>query len=130
VQLLQMQHADRLPELRTTRTLEALTAATKSGLLDAADAAALENGWRSASRVRNALTLVRGKASDQLPRQGPDLAAVARILRRNEDAAAQPEPGYGQSEPGSVQPDPGEFLDEYLRVARRARQAVERIFEG
>jgi glutamate-ammonia-ligase adenylyltransferase len=26
--------------------------------------------------------------------------------------------------------DPGEFLDDYLRTARRARQAVERIFDA
>ena len=26
--------------------------------------------------------------------------------------------------------DPGEFLDEYLRTARRARQAVERTFDA
>ncbi len=107
VQLLQLQHGRTTPALRTTRTLEALAAATDAGLIDPADAASLVSAWRQASRVRNLLTLVRGRATDQLPRQGPDLAAVARIL-------------------GGVEPQ--EFLDEYLRVARRARQAVERIF--
>jgi [glutamine synthetase] adenylyltransferase / [glutamine synthetase]-adenylyl-L-tyrosine phosphorylase len=111
VQLLQLHHGHALPELRTTRTLEALAAATGAGLIEAADAAALEAGWRQASRVRNALTLVRGRASDQLPRSGPDLAAVARILHRSDVT------------------DLGHFVDEYLRVARRARQAVERIFD-
>jgi glutamate-ammonia-ligase adenylyltransferase len=108
VQLLQLQHGHAVPSLRTPRTLEALAAATAAGLLDPADAAALEAGWRQASRVRNLLTLVRGRASDQLPRQGPDLAALATILR--EDA------------------EPQEYLDEYLRVARRTRATVERIF--
>ena len=36
--------------------------------------------WRTASRVRNALTLVRGKGSDQLPRDPRALAAVAAVL--------------------------------------------------
>ncbi|MFC5000234.1 bifunctional [glutamine synthetase] adenylyltransferase/[glutamine synthetase]-adenylyl-L-tyrosine phosphorylase [Dactylosporangium cerinum] len=109
VQLLQLQHGRAVPALRTTRTLDALSAATEAGLLDPADAAGLRAAWEQASRIRNLLTLVRGRATDQLPRQGPDLAAVARIL-------------------GGVEPQ--EFLDEYLRVARRARQAVERIFSA
>jgi glutamate-ammonia-ligase adenylyltransferase len=121
VQLLQLQHGHRLPELRTTRTLEALTCATKAGLVDRVDAAALEAGWRQASRVRNALTLVRGTASDQLPRQGVDLAAVARILGR---------PSGFTPDTTSAGADPGEFLDDYLRVARRARQAAERILDS
>jgi glutamate-ammonia-ligase adenylyltransferase len=109
-QLLQLRFAHKVEGLRTTRTLEALQAATEAGLLDQADSAALQTAWTQASRVRNALTLVRGRASDQLPRQGADLAAVARVLGR----------------PASA--DPQEFLDEYLRVARHARQAAERVF--
>ncbi|WP_432977624.1 bifunctional [glutamine synthetase] adenylyltransferase/[glutamine synthetase]-adenylyl-L-tyrosine phosphorylase [Dactylosporangium sp. CA-233914] len=110
VQLLQLQHGHAVPALRTPRTLQALAAATESGLLDRAAAAELEAAWRQASRVRNLLTLVRGRATDQLPRQGPDLAAAASVLG------------------GGVEPQ--EFLDDYLRVARRARGAVERIFDG
>jgi glutamate-ammonia-ligase adenylyltransferase len=110
VQLVQLQHGHAVPSLRTPRTLSALTAATAAGLLDPGDAAALEAAWRQASRVRNLLTLVRGRACDQLPRQGPDLAAAASVL--------------------SPSAEPQEFLDEYLRVARRARATVERIFDG
>ncbi|MGI5237040.1 bifunctional [glutamine synthetase] adenylyltransferase/[glutamine synthetase]-adenylyl-L-tyrosine phosphorylase [Dactylosporangium sp. CA-139066] len=109
VQLLQLQHGHAVPSLRTPRTLEALTAATAAGLLDRSDATALEAAWRQASRVRNLLTLVRGRPTDQLPRQGPDLAAAASVL--------------------SPSSEPQEFLDDYLRVARRARAAVERIFD-
>ncbi len=115
VQLLQLLHGHRLPELHTTRTLDALAVAAKAGLIEPSDAFALEAGWRQASWVRNALTLVRGRASDQLPRQGADLAAVAQIVARGVEAAPV---------------DAQEFVDEYLRVARRTRQAVERIFEG
>ncbi|WP_238006198.1 bifunctional [glutamine synthetase] adenylyltransferase/[glutamine synthetase]-adenylyl-L-tyrosine phosphorylase [Dactylosporangium sp. AC04546] len=108
VQLLQLRHGSTVPPLRTTRTLEALSAAAAADLVTEPDAAALRAAWRQASQVRNLMTLVRGRASDQLPRQGPDLAAAARVL------------GHGV--------EPQEFLDEYLRVARHARQAVERIY--
>jgi glutamate-ammonia-ligase adenylyltransferase len=112
VQLTQLRHGHAMPALRTTRTLEALRAATDAGLVSETDATALAAAWRQASRVRNALTLVRGRASDQLPRQGADLAAVVRVLGR------------------SAAFDPQEFLDEYLRIGRRARQAMEHVFDG
>jgi len=110
VQLLQLRHGHSLPGLRTTRTLDALEAARAAGLVSHVDAHALVQGWLLASAVRNALMLVRGRPSDQLPRQGTELAGVVRILR------------------GSV--EPGEFVDEYLRVTRRARAAAERVFLG
>jgi glutamate-ammonia-ligase adenylyltransferase len=110
VQLLQLQHGHRIAALRTTRTLEALTAARDAGLVSGMDAVFLARGWVLASQVRNALMLVRGRATDQLPRQGAELAGVARALGR----------------PASI--EPGEFLDEYLRTARRARAAAERVF--
>ena len=110
VQLLQLRHGHQIPQLRTNRTLDALTAARDAGLVSTMDAVFLARGWVMASQVRNALMLVRGRASDQLPRQGAELAGVARALGR----------------PASVQP--GEFLDEYLRIARRARGAAERVF--
>ncbi|MCP6318718.1 hypothetical protein NL491_27635, partial [Klebsiella pneumoniae] len=67
VQLLQMRHAGQVPALRTPRTLEALAAARDAGLVDEDDAALLQQAWRRVSRTRNAVTLVRGKPSDQLP---------------------------------------------------------------
>ncbi|GAA5184186.1 bifunctional [glutamine synthetase] adenylyltransferase/[glutamine synthetase]-adenylyl-L-tyrosine phosphorylase [Rugosimonospora acidiphila] len=109
VQLLQLRHAGTVPELRTTRTLPALEAARRAELIDGADATALAVAWRSASRVRNALMLVRGRPSDQLPRQGTELAGLVATL------------GGGDS---------GEFVDDYLRTARRARQVFERVFHG
>ncbi|HEY1971681.1 MAG TPA: bifunctional [glutamine synthetase] adenylyltransferase/[glutamine synthetase]-adenylyl-L-tyrosine phosphorylase [Pseudonocardia sp.] len=112
VQLLQLQHAADVPELRTTSTLEGLTEAAHAGLLDPTDAEALAAGWTMATRARNAVTLVRGKPADQLPRSGPELAAVASAM------------GYP---PGG---DPGEFIDEYRRITRRARAVVERVFYG
>jgi glutamate-ammonia-ligase adenylyltransferase len=112
VQLLQLRHGREIRALRTTRTLEALSAAADAGLIDRADAAALTAAWRLATHVRNALTLVRGRPVDQLPRHGPELAGVVQVLGR----------------PASM--DPQEFVDEYLRTARRARQVVERVFDA
>jgi glutamate-ammonia-ligase adenylyltransferase len=109
VQLLQLQHAHEVEGLRTTRTLPALQAAAAAGLVDEEDAAALAEAWRFASRQRNAITLVRNRASDQLPSAARDRGAVAYLL------------GYA--------PDEAErMLDDYLRATRRARAAVERIF--
>ncbi len=110
-QLLQMRHAGRLPSLRTPRTIEALTAATASGLIDAEDADALIQAWRLASRLRNAVTLVRGKPSDQLPHDARERAAVASLL------------GYPPA-------DSEHMVNDYLRTTRLAHQVVERVFWG
>ncbi|BCB78997.1 bifunctional [glutamine synthetase] adenylyltransferase/[glutamine synthetase]-adenylyl-L-tyrosine phosphorylase [Phytohabitans flavus] len=106
VQLVQLRHAWARPELRCTHTLDALAAARDAGLVPAADAEAMAAGWTLAARVRNALTLVRGRPTDQLPRHGVDLAGVVRLLDGG---------------------DPGEFLDYYLRTTRRSRAAYERV---
>jgi glutamate-ammonia-ligase adenylyltransferase len=108
VQLLQLRHAYAVPSLRMTRTLEALSAEREAGLVDKADAAAMAAGWTLAARVRNALTLVRGRPTDQLPRHGSELAGTVQLL------------GGG---------DPGEFVDRYLRITRRSRAAMERVLE-
>ena len=111
VQLLQMQHAGTVASLRTTRTLEALTAAVDAGLLGLADAEALGTAWRTASALRNAITQVRGRPADSLPRDARERAAVAHIR------------GYAPGESD-------ELVNDYLRVTRRARQVVERVFWG
>jgi glutamate-ammonia-ligase adenylyltransferase len=107
VQLLQLRYGHDVAGLRTTRTLPALAAARQAELIDGADALALSTAWTLASRVRNALMLVRGRPLDELPRHGPDLTGVVRILHA---------------------PDSGVFVDDYLRTARRARQVFERLF--
>jgi glutamate-ammonia-ligase adenylyltransferase len=109
VQLLQLRHAHELPALRTTRTRRALAAAADAGLLDPADAAVLDEAWVLASRVRNAVMLVRGRPQDTFPTEARESAAVARYL------------GY---EPGGV----GRMLDDYRRTTRRARGLVEELF--
>ncbi len=109
VQLLQMRHAGRIPELRTTKTLEALQVAVEHDLIGLEDAQGLAEAWRFASRARNATVQVRGKPADQLPRDARERAAVAAIL---------------QYQPG----ESDVMLNDYLRSARRARGIVDRIF--
>jgi glutamate-ammonia-ligase adenylyltransferase len=111
VQLLQMRHAGDVSELRTPRTLDALAAAGEAGLLSADDADVLVRSWRTVSRVRNAVTLVQGKGSDQLPRDPRTRAAMASVL------------GY---RPGASD----EMVNDYLRITRRASAVVDRVFWG
>ena len=110
VQLLQLQHACTVPGLRTTSTLDALACLPEAGLAEQSEADSLREAWLLATRVRNAGMLVRGKAVDEVPGGGRDLAAVARVL--------------GQS----AADDPGEFLDTYRRLTRRAHTVVEHLF--
>ncbi|ELP64193.1 [glutamate--ammonia-ligase] adenylyltransferase [Streptomyces turgidiscabies Car8] len=111
VQLLQLQHGWAEPGLRTTRTREALAAACAAELISGEDAAILDEAWVLATRVRNAVMLVRGRAGDTFPSDGRELGAVGRYL------------GYG---PGHV----GDMIDAYRRTTRRARGVVETLFYG
>jgi glutamate-ammonia-ligase adenylyltransferase len=64
-----------------------------------------------ASGLRNAVTQVRGRSADSLPRDARERAAVAQIR------------GYGAGESDVM-------VNDYLRVTRRARKVVERVFWG
>jgi [glutamine synthetase] adenylyltransferase / [glutamine synthetase]-adenylyl-L-tyrosine phosphorylase len=110
IQLLQLQHAYRVPALRTLSTTTALRVAADTGLLARTDAEILLAAWQLATKTRNVLTLVRGKQVDQLPTSGRELVAVAAAL------------GHPAGD------DPGQVLDEYRRTTRRARAVVERSF--
>ncbi len=109
VQLLQLQHADDVPALKNSSTCAALDAIAEAELIPAGDAELLRDAWLTATRARNALVLVRGKPTDQLPGPGRQLNAVAVAAGWRSD-------------------DGGEFLDNYLRVTRRAKAVVNRVF--
>ncbi|MGW0120715.1 bifunctional [glutamine synthetase] adenylyltransferase/[glutamine synthetase]-adenylyl-L-tyrosine phosphorylase [Streptomyces sp. NPDC003327] len=111
VQLLQMRHGWAEPRLRTTRTRAALAAAHAAGLVGAEEAQILDEAWVLATRVRNAVMLVRGRPGDTFPSDPRELAAVGRYL------------GYA---PGHV----GEAVEDYRRITRRARAIVEELFYG
>ncbi|MFF8806776.1 bifunctional [glutamine synthetase] adenylyltransferase/[glutamine synthetase]-adenylyl-L-tyrosine phosphorylase [Streptomyces omiyaensis] len=111
VQLLQMRHGWAEPGLRTTRTRAALSAAHAAGLIPAEETQTLDEAWVLATRVRNAVMLVRGRPGDTFPSDPRELAAVGRYL------------GYA---PGHV----GEMVDDYRRITRRARAVVDELFYG
>ncbi|MBX7431614.1 bifunctional [glutamine synthetase] adenylyltransferase/[glutamine synthetase]-adenylyl-L-tyrosine phosphorylase [Mycobacterium sp. Y57] len=111
VQLLQLRYAHRIPALHNTSTLEALNAIGAAELIAEGNIELLREAWLTATRARNALVLVRGKPTDQLPGPGRLLNAVA-------TAAGWPDN------------DGGAFLDNYLRVTRRAKAVVRKVFGG
>lgn len=109
VQLIQLQHASLHPGLRTTGTMEALTAAAGLGLIPTDEAELLAEAWRLASRVRSANVAWSGRASDLLPTSRRDLEAVARWC------------GYPPGQASALE-------QHYLSVTRRARHVFERRF--
>ncbi|MFD2028884.1 bifunctional [glutamine synthetase] adenylyltransferase/[glutamine synthetase]-adenylyl-L-tyrosine phosphorylase [Promicromonospora aerolata] len=114
VQLLQLQHAFEVPGLRTTGTVAALKAAREADLLTDDDAEVLLEAWRLASRLRSAIVLWSGRTTgqgvDMLPHDSHALTGIARLL-------------------GDVGTGP-ELEELYLRLARRARTVMERVFYG
>ncbi len=111
VQLLQLRHAHDLRALHNTSTLQSLDVIEQAELLAVEDVSLLRDAWIAATKARNALVLVRGKPADQLPGPGRLLSAVARVA-------------------GWPNDDGSEFLDNYMRVTRRAKAVVERVFGG
>ena len=80
VQLLQLANAHEVPGLRTASTLTALAAAEQADLVTPDEADALRDAWLLAGRLRNAILLLRGRASDTIPsdpREAGDLDVVA-----------------------------------------------------
>ncbi|MFG2358539.1 bifunctional [glutamine synthetase] adenylyltransferase/[glutamine synthetase]-adenylyl-L-tyrosine phosphorylase [Streptomyces sp. NPDC048521] len=111
VQLFQLRHGHQVPGLRTARTRQALSAVRAAGLLSTEETEILDEAWVLATRVRNAVMLVRGRAGDTFPTEPRELAAVGRYL------------GYGAGHAGDM-------LDAYRRTTRRARTVVEELFYG
>ncbi|MEO3761485.1 bifunctional [glutamine synthetase] adenylyltransferase/[glutamine synthetase]-adenylyl-L-tyrosine phosphorylase [Mycobacterium sp. B14F4] len=111
VQLLQLRYAHKVPTLHNTSTLATLDAIGAAELIAEGDVELLRQAWLTATSARNALVLVRGKPTDQLPGPGRQLNAVAVAAGWDTD-------------------DGGEFLDNYLRVTRRAKAVVKKVFGG
>lgn len=114
VQLLTMMHAHNHERLHTTSTLEVLDHLVElddPAVIPGEQAKILRESWLAATRARNALVLVSGKRTDQLPAPGAQLAQVA---------------GSAGYDPDNQQ----EFLEDYLRITRRAHRVVEEVFWG
>lgn len=111
VQLLQLQHGWRYPALQTTGTLRALSVLETEELVSAEEARALRQSWMLASRLRNQIMLVRGRASDIVPLDDQDGSALAHLM------------GHGRR-------GTSHLVADYRRVARRARSVVDGLFWG
>lgn len=108
-QLLQLQHAGSLPGLRTASTDQALRAATQAGLLAGSDERILVEAWQACTRIRNRLVLLTGVASDVFPTDPQTLLSLAHVVGAE---------------------SPQVMRDEHLRLRRRARAVMERVFYG
>lgn len=111
VQLLQLQHAGAVADLRVAGTLEALGLLSRHGLLTVDEADALREAWLRASRLRNLIMLVRGRASDALPTDALDLAAIGMLA------------GYPKGQASQV-------FEDYRRITRAASAVVDARFWG
>ena len=111
-QVLQLAHAGRIPQLRTTSTVGALQAAVQAGVLSADGGGELVAAWILASRLRSAIVLGTGRASGPrsqvLPIQSREIRLVGRLI-------------------GLSAGRERELEDLYRRSARHARAVAERI---
>ncbi len=151
-QLLQLRYGAQAPALRVTGTRAALMAATAAGLISEDDRSLLDDAWYQTTRMRNGITLVRGRPGDQVPTGARDLAVIARYLdswHRAPVPAAEHGPGPSQGPGAGAAPwdsggtapalgglldhhraDKEALLDAHRRRARRARGVFERLFYG
>ena len=109
VQLMQLKHGKDHPEIRTPKTLEALEASVRAGLIAEHDARVLSEAWTFSSRVRSASVLWANKRTDVLPTDRQQLEGMARILEYPAGSATQLE-------------------EDYLAFTRRSRMVYERLF--
>jgi len=109
VELTQMRSGGTHPELRTQGTLEALEAAARLRLIEDAAALALGEAFGFLSDVKDALEIDRRVHAEAIPASPEEQLALARRL------------GY-EEYPRQT------FLEDYRRITRRARRAMERVF--
>lgn len=111
VQLLQLLHGADDPTLRVPSTVGALLALSESGVLDDADAEALEASYRYCERARNARFLLTGAPGDSLPTDAVVAERLGRLL-------------------GYVHQPQTNLREDYRRLTRRARAVTDRLFYG
>lgn len=113
VQLLQLQHAGDIKDLRVNGTIEALDVLERKKLLDAAQAAQLRRAWSMCTAARNGSYLWSGRANqaDILPDDMYSLGGIAVYL------------GYGAHRGQH-------FENDLLAVMRKCRDICERLFYG
>jgi [glutamine synthetase] adenylyltransferase / [glutamine synthetase]-adenylyl-L-tyrosine phosphorylase len=97
------------PELRTTRTLDAIERLAEQRIWEQSVARDLGEAFVFLSDVKNALEVDRRLHAEAIPASPEDQTALARRL------------GYEEHPRQS-------FIDDYLRITRRCRRAMERVF--
>jgi [glutamine synthetase] adenylyltransferase / [glutamine synthetase]-adenylyl-L-tyrosine phosphorylase len=109
VELSLMRRGGAHPEVRTRRTLDAIERLAEDRLIEGSVARDLGEAFVFLSGVKNGLEVDRRLHAEALPPSPEDQAALARLL------------GYEEYPRQS-------FLDDYLRITRRCRRAMERVF--
>jgi len=104
-----MRHGGAHPEIRSRRTLEAIDRLAAARFLPGSVALDLGEAFVFCTDVKNALEMDRRLHAEAVPPAPADQTALARRL------------GYEEYPRQS-------FIDDYLRVTRRARRAMERVF--
>jgi glutamate-ammonia-ligase adenylyltransferase len=104
-----MRFGGRHPEVRTNRTLEAIEHLAEHRFLEQSVARDLGEAFVFLSDVKNTLEVDRRLRAEAVPASPDDQTSLARRL------------GYQEYPRQS-------FIDDYLRVTRRARRAMERVF--
>jgi glutamate-ammonia-ligase adenylyltransferase len=108
VQGLEITHGKRIPELRSTNTLQAIEALAKAHVLTADDAAKLSEAYNFHRQLIGALRIVRGNAKD-LTVSGPETEEYAFLARRL---------GY-DDEPGRLGNDLDRHVADVLELSQR-----------
>ena len=109
VELSLLRYGGAHPEIRSRRTLEAIDRLAAAKLISGSAARDLGEAFVFCTDVKNALEMDRRVHAEAVPPGLPDQTALARRL------------GYEEYPRQS-------FIDDYLRVTRRARRAMERVF--
>lgn len=109
VELALMRYGGAHPEVRRRRTLDAIEALASARLMEDASAHALGEAFVFLSGVKNALEMDRRVHAEAIPPSPQKQVVLARGL------------GY-EEYPRQA------FLDDYLRITRRARRAMLRVF--
>ncbi|MGH2711264.1 MAG: DUF294 nucleotidyltransferase-like domain-containing protein, partial [Actinomycetota bacterium] len=111
VELSQLRHGFDKPGIRARNTLEALEALARERLVEDSVSLALGEAYVFLNEVKNALEVDRRMRAEAIPPSAEGQLSLARRL------------GYEQYPRAA-------FLEDYRRITRRARAAMERVFYG
>lgn len=113
VQMLQLVHGAQKPSIRSANTLEALERLEEERLLLAADAKFLSEAYVFLRKVEHRLQMVHQLQTHTLPKTGPELKALARMLNYQDRIGGKAERF---------------FMEDYTRITRRVREIYEERF--